>query len=157
MRRCDREERWSVVTREWGRRRQGKWRGKEEGIHASSFLFFIVLFERGQHMLPPFLFVSFHFSSNGAALAAPILFQMGTAHAVPNSFRSERGQHSLPPFLFFLFRTGGQRESHTLPPFLSVSIGGSVYPTRCPLFLLVSTRDSVNLTCHPHFVFFTPQ
>ena len=80
--------------------------------------FFSFPFERGQHLLPPFLFISLR---TGQHLLPPclfFLFRTGTAHAVPNSFHSEWGQHLLPPFLFFSFRTGGQRESHTLPPHL---------------------------------------
>ena len=86
--------------------------GSTRHPHCFSFLF--ISLRTGQHLLPPCLF---------------FLFQMGMAHTIPNSFRSEWGQHSLPPFLFFSFRTGGQHESHMLPPFLSVSIGGSMYPT----------------------------
>ena len=123
---------------ECGRKGMGKEEAgemeREGGGHSCLLLpFFHCSFRMGAALAAS---ISFHFSSNRAALAAPCLFflsRMGTACAVPNSFRSERGQHFLPPFLFISFRMGGQRESHMLPPFLSVSIGGSVYPTAAPI------------------------
>ena len=125
-----------MVAREWETRRQGKRRGKEEGIHASSFLFFIVLFERGQHMLPPFLFISFHFSSNGAALAASVSFLFvsnGDGTRRPQFFSFRTGAALAAPVSFLFVLNGGQRESHMLPPFLLVLIGGSMYPTAAPI------------------------
>jgi hypothetical protein len=122
-RRCDREERWSAAAREWGTRRQGKRRGKEEGIHASSFLFslffsnggstccpriFSFHFERGQHTPPPFLFISFR---TGAATAAPVSFLF-----VSNGDGTRRPQ-------FFSFRTGAALAAPV--SFLSVSNGGA--------------------------------
>ena len=64
--------------------------------------------ERGQHLLPPCLFISFR---TGAALAAPVSFHFfsnGGSTCCPRvfSFHFERGQRVLPPFLFISFQTG---------------------------------------------------
>ena len=64
-----------------------------------------LLFEWGQRMLPPCLFISFR---TGAALAAPVSFHFfsnGGSTCCPHvfSFLFERGQHLLPPCLFFSF------------------------------------------------------
>jgi hypothetical protein len=88
---------------------------REGGGHASSFplfSFFIsnrgsnrcpisLLFERGQHLLPPCLFISFR---TGAALAAPMSFH----------FISNGGSKCCPRVFSFRFEQGG-----------------SVNPTRC--------------------------
>ena len=130
-----------------GARRQGN---REGGGMASSFPFFSffisnrgstrcpisLLFEQGQRMLPPCLFISFRM---GAVLAAPVSFH----------FFSNGGSKCCPRVFSFRFeRTGGQHVRFTLPPFLSVSIGGSVYPHAAP-FLSVSNGGSVYRTCCP--------
>jgi hypothetical protein len=109
---------------------------REGGGHSCLLLpFFIVLFERGQHLLPPYLFFSFrtgaahaapgsfHFFSNGGSTRFfSFLFEWGST-CCPRvfSFCFEWGRHTpspilFVPFLFFPFRTGGQCESHTAAP-----------------------------------------
>ena len=141
-------KKWSEEAGEWGRRRPC--------LLLPSFSFFIsnqgsthcpisLIFERGQHSLPPCLFIS---SQTGSA-CCPCVFSF--------CFEWTGGQHvrfTLPPFLSVLI--GGSVYPHAAP-FLSVSNGGSVYRTCRPLFLSVSTGDSVKLTCRPRFMFFTPQ
>ena len=94
-------------------------------------------FERGQRLLLPFLFIS-----NGGSTCCPCFssFRMGAALAAPLSFSSERGR----------------RVSHALPPFLSVSIGGTVYPTRYPPFSFGFDRGQRETQARPPFLVLYP-
>jgi len=105
--------------------------------------FFSFRFERGQHLLPPCLFISFR---TGAASAAPVSFL----------FISNGGSIRCPCFFSFRFERG----QHTLPPFLSISNGGGVQPTcrhrffRLPPVSLpcsIDKRGGVKPTRHRRF------
>jgi hypothetical protein len=118
LRRSEGDKQWSEEAGEWGTRRQGKRRGKEEARPPPS-LFFHSLLRTGAALAAP---ISFYFVSNGGSERCPRV----------SSFHFERGQHSLPLFLFVSFRTGaacaapisfhfkrGRRATNMLPPFLS--------------------------------------
>jgi len=125
-------------------------------------------FKRGQHTLPPFLFVSFRFqqgqhllplflfiSNRGSTCCPPFSsFWAGAALAAPVLFLSNRG--SAYCSRFFSFPTGAALAApvslhfewgqHLLPPFLLVLNGGGVCPTRCPHFF----RFRSGAPCIPH-------
>jgi hypothetical protein len=124
---------------------------REGGGHSCLLLpFFHCSFRTGAAHAAP---VSFRFFSNGGSTCCPrffsFLFERGST-CCPRvfSFCFERGRHTPSPILFvpnggstrcphfFRFRSGAACIPQ-LPQSLSVSNGGSVYPTRRPLFLSV--------------------
>ena len=130
VRRSEGDKKWSEEAGEWGRRRQGKRRGKEEAMPP----FFILYFEPGQHLLPHFFAfrtgaafaapMSFHFVSNGGSACCPRVF----------SFLFKWRQHLLPPCLFFSFRTGAALAAPVSFLFVLNGRGGSVWDSCCPHF-----------------------
>jgi hypothetical protein len=132
VRRSEGDKKWSEEAGEWGRRRQGKRRGKEEAWPPPS-LFFHSLFRTGAALAAPFLCFS-----NGGSIRCPHVF----------SFRFEQGQRLLPPCLFISFRTGAASAAPV--SFLFFSNGGS---TCCPrvFSFCFEQGGSVNPTRCPHF------